>query len=202
MPRITAWNPESAPHSSSAPTTIGPRAIYIRPSCSIFLSALSSFANIIVWSSMCKLTIQKICKYLFKELSMPLHIVGQDSCDRINVIGWNNKVTTMKIKDMHKDIFLKTLSKGLFYKFNGKFTKDNTIIINNSPVKHILNDFKNVLLPISWSHDKWCYESLEVRNLFHKMRYDRDFVNVHEQFHQEGNCCIVTLSKLHSPTTK
>ena len=65
----------------------------------------------------------------------------------------NNKVTTMKIKGTHKDIFLKTVSKGLFCRFNGKFTKKNTIIIDDSPVKHILNAPENVLLPVSWLHD-------------------------------------------------
>ena len=84
---------------------------------------------------------------------MPLHILGQDSCDRINVMGRNNRVTTMNVKDTHKDIFLKMLSKGLFRRFNGKFTKNNTIIIDNSPVKHNLNDFENVLILVSWSHN-------------------------------------------------
>ena len=46
----------------------------------------------------------------------------------------------MKVKGTYKDIFLKTLSKGLFAKFNGKFIKKNTIIIDDSPVKHILNN--------------------------------------------------------------
>ena len=59
----------------------------------------------------------------------------------------------MKVKGTHKDIFLKTLSKGLFTKFNGKFRKNNMIIIDDSPVKHILNHSENVLLPVSWSHD-------------------------------------------------
>ena len=31
--------------------------------------------------------------------------------------------------------------------------KENTLVINNSPVKHILNDSENVLLPVSWLHD-------------------------------------------------
>ena len=84
---------------------------------------------------------------------MPLHILGQDSCDRIYVMGRNNRVTTMKVKGTHKGIFLKTLSKGLFAKFNGKFRKKNMIIIDNSPVKHILNDSENVLFPVSWSFD-------------------------------------------------
>ena len=47
---------------------------------------------------------------------------------------------------------MKTLSKGLFDRFNGKFTKENTIIIDDSPVKHFHNDFKNVLLLVSWLH--------------------------------------------------
>ena len=59
----------------------------------------------------------------------------------------------MKVKGTHKDIFLKTLSKGLFTKFNGKFRKNNTIIIDDSPMKYILNDSENVLFPVSWSHD-------------------------------------------------
>ena len=32
---------------------------------------------------------------------------------------------------------------------NGKFTKENTIIIDDSPVKHILNVLENVLLLVS-----------------------------------------------------
>ena len=59
----------------------------------------------------------------------------------------------MKIKGTHKDIFLKTLSKDLFAKFNRKFKKKNTIIIDDSPVKHILNDSENVLFPVLWSSD-------------------------------------------------
>ena len=153
LPRIAAWNLESAPHSSLVPARIGPKAVYVRPSCSTFLSALSGFADITVWSSMCELTIQKVCEYLFKGLPMPLHILGQDSCDRINIMGRNNRVTTMKVKGTHKDIFLKTLSKSLFSRFNGKFMEENTVIIDDNPVKHILNAPENVLLPVSWSHD-------------------------------------------------
>ena len=59
----------------------------------------------------------------------------------------------MKVKGTHKDIFLKTLSKDLFTKFNGKFRKNNMIIIDDSPVKHILNNSKNVLFSESWLYD-------------------------------------------------
>ena len=153
LPKIHSWNPKSNPHSSSVLAKIGPKVVYIRPSCSRFLSALSDFADIIVWSSMREPMTHQICEYLFRGLAMPLHILGQDSCDRINVMGRNNRVTTMKVKGTHKDIFLKMLSKRLFGRFGGKFTKENTLVIDDSPVKHILNDSENVLLPVSWLHD-------------------------------------------------
>ena len=60
----------------------------------------------------------------------------------------------MKVKGTHKDIFLKTLRKGLFTKFTRKFRKKNTIIIDDSLVKHILNNSENVLFSVSWSSDR------------------------------------------------
>ena len=86
LPKIHLWNPESNPHSSFVPAKIGPKVVYVCPSCSRFLSALSDFADIIVWSSMREPTTRQICEYLFRGLAMPLHILGQDSCDWINVI--------------------------------------------------------------------------------------------------------------------
>ena len=151
LPKIQAWNLESNPHSSSILAKIGPKAVYVHPSCSTFLRAVSDFADITIWSSMREPTTRQICEYLFKGLRMPLHILGQDSCDRIYVMERNNRVTTIKVKGIYKDIFLKTLGKGLFTKFNGKFRKKNTIIIDDSPVKHILNDSENVLFLVSWS---------------------------------------------------
>ena len=61
----------------------------------------------------------------------------------------NKKITTIKVKEIQKDIFLKMLSKDLFITFNGIFTKENTIIVNDSLVKHTLNDLENVLLLVS-----------------------------------------------------
>ena len=148
LSKIQSWNPESNLHSSK----IGPKAVYVRPLCSTFLRAVSDFADITIWSSMRKLTTRQICEYLFRKLYMPLHILGQDSCDRIYIMGRNNRVTNMKVNGTYKD-FLKTVSKSLFMKFNGKFRKNNKIIINNSPVKHILNKSQNVLFPVLWLHD-------------------------------------------------
>ena len=68
-------------------------------------------------------------------------------------MGRNNIVITVKVKGTHKDIFLETLSKGVFTKFHHKFMKNNIIIINNSPVKHILNNLENVLFLVLSLYD-------------------------------------------------
>ena len=65
------------------------------------------------------------------------HKLGQNSCNHIYIIGKNNTTTTMKVKDIHKDNFLKALSKILFSKFNAHFTKENTIIIDHSALRHM-----------------------------------------------------------------
>ena len=98
LSKIQTWNPESNPHSSSVPAKIGPKAVYIHPLCSTFLRVVSDFTDITIWSSMHESTTRQICEYLFRGLRMPLHILGQDSCDRIYTMGRNNKVTTMKVK--------------------------------------------------------------------------------------------------------
>jgi len=56
----------------------------------------------------------------------------------------NYKITTIKVPNMDKDIFLKVLSKGIFKKFDGKFIEENTIIFDDNLVEHIFNKLKNV----------------------------------------------------------
>jgi hypothetical protein len=55
------------------------------------------------------------------------------------------------VKGTDKDVFLKTLSVGLFPKYLDFFTPDNTIIVDDSAYKHVLNNPENVLLANSWS---------------------------------------------------
>lgn len=152
-PRITVWNRESDPYSSSVPTMIGLKAVYVRPHCEEFLSSLNEFADISVWNSMKVSTTQQICKYLFRRLSFPRNVLGQEQCEKIKVKAPNGRVTFLKVKGTQKDVFLKTLSKHLFPSFGGHYSGFNTLVVDDSPLKHILNNPGNVILPDSWSND-------------------------------------------------
>lgn len=139
-------------HSATLPTEVGPKLVRVRPGCSDFLTKLSSFATITIWSSMMASTTSKICEYLFRpSATYPIRVLGQEDCDRVPLSRINNRIVYMKEPGTQKDIFLKTLSKHLFSRLGGEYTPDNTIVIDDSPIKHMLNMPENVLLLRTWS---------------------------------------------------
>ena len=57
----------------------------------------------------------------------------------------------MKVKGTKKELFLKTIQKHLFSSFGRRYFAKNTIVVDDSPVKHVLNLFDNVILSLSWT---------------------------------------------------
>ena len=140
-------------HSATMPTEVGKKFVWVQPGCSDFLSELSTFATITVWNSMLKLTTRDICSYLFgQSLVNPRRILGQEDCDRVPLRKVGNRMFYMKEVGTQKDIFLKTLSNHLFNSFDGRYTPANTLVIDDSPIKHMLNLSENVLLFSTWSY--------------------------------------------------
>ena len=140
-------------HSATMPTEVGKKFVWVRPGCSDFLSDLSTFATITVWSSMLKSTTRDICSYLFGPSQVnALRILGQEDCDRVPLRKVGNRMFYMKEVGTQKDIFLKTLSNHLFNSFDGRYTPANTLVTDDSPIKHMLNLSENVLLLPTWSY--------------------------------------------------
>jgi hypothetical protein len=81
----------------------------------------------------------------------PINILGQESCDHIKVQDGRGKVLYMKVKGTKKELFLKTIQKYLFSGFGGRYSIENTIVVDDNPVKHILNPSENVILLESWT---------------------------------------------------
>ena len=91
-----------------------------------------------------------VTRYLFSNIASPRVVMGQENCTRIVTGRVNNRPVFLKVKGTDKDIFLKTLSQELFSKHGDSFSKDNTIIVDDSPYKHVENDPRNVLLSYTW----------------------------------------------------
>jgi hypothetical protein len=48
-------------------------------------------------------------------------------------------------------MFLKVIRKTLFFGFNGRYVEDNTVVVDDSPSKHMLNPSESVILPETWT---------------------------------------------------
>ena len=145
------FNHASEPHSATVAAIVGPKAVYVRPYCSEFLKELEKIAHISVWSSMKKSTVVEICGYLFREGSLPFLVLGQDSCKTVRCRDTSGRLTSYKEPGSNKDLFLKNLDV-LYSGTKGRFSCDNTIVVDDSPRKHIMNKPENVILPDSWSN--------------------------------------------------
>ena len=94
-----------------------------------------------------------ICSYLFGPSLVNLHrILGQEDCDRVPLRKVGYKMFYMKEVGTQKDIFLKTLSNHLFNSSDSRYTPANTLVIDGSPIKHMLNLMENILLPPTLSY--------------------------------------------------
>ena len=58
-------------------------------------------------------------------------------------------MTTFKELGTHKNLFLKNLNT-LFNAYYGKFSPNNTIVVDDNPIKHIMNKSENVVLSGTW----------------------------------------------------
>lgn len=90
-----------------------------------------------------------VYKHLFMGNEMPFLVLAQDSCTKLKCRDASGKISYYKEAGTSKELFLKDLST-LFKGSRGNFTPENTIVVDDSPNKHILNNPENVILPDSW----------------------------------------------------
>ena len=89
--------------------------------------------------------IEGVVNYLFPKGKLPCLVLAQDSCTTLRCQDSSRRLITYMVPKMQKELFLKNLDT-LFYGYRGIFNAGNTIIVDNSPLKHIMNRPENVLL--------------------------------------------------------
>ena len=127
------------------------KAVYVCPNCLNFLEELGKIASISVWSLMKISNVKSVINYLFPKGKLPCLVLSQDSCTTLRCQDSSRRLTTFMVPRTQKELFLKNLDT-LFYGYRGIFNSGNTIIVDDSPLKHIMNRPENVLLPNPWSH--------------------------------------------------
>ena len=145
------YNNSSTPHSATIGAIVGMKVVYVRSNCLNFLEELGKIVAISVWSSMKISNVKSIVNYLFPKGKLPCLVLAQDSCTTLRCQDSSGRLTTFMVPKTQKELFLKNLDT-LFCGYRGIFNSSNTIIVDDSPLKHIMNRPKNVLLPNPWSN--------------------------------------------------
>ena len=174
---IKQFNHALEPHSATVAAVVRPKVVFVCPHCSEFLRELEKIAHISVWSSMKKSTVVDICGYLFWEGSMPSLILGQDSYKTVRCRDTVGRHSSYKELGTSKDLFLKNLDV-LFGGTEGNFACDNTIVVDDSLCKHIMNKPENIILADSWSNrgngEKDTFLLAVLLLWFHQLHVSRD----------------------------
>ena len=82
--------------------------------------------------------VEGVVNYLFPKGKLPCLVLVQDSCTRIRCRDSSGQLTTFMVPGTQKELFLKNLDT-LFCGYRGIFNSGNTIIVDDTPLKHIMN---------------------------------------------------------------
>ena len=127
------------------------KVVYVRPNCLNFLEELGKIASISVWSSMKTWNVEGVVNYLFPKGKLPCLVLAHDSCTTVRCRDSSRRLTTFMVPRMQKELFLKNLNT-LYCGYREIFNSGNTIIVDDNPLKHIMNRPENVLLSNPWSN--------------------------------------------------
>ena len=133
--------------SHETPTIVGGKAVYAQQNLREFLRQLSNIAvRIVVWTSMVRSNADLVASYLFTGNSKPYRILAQDHCKMI--LFPPGRLS----RPGQLGIFMKVLSEHLFYG-GSPFTKENTLLIDDSREKSVCNKSGNAIFLKPWTHE-------------------------------------------------
>jgi len=111
-----------------------------------------------------RLNVLSIAEHLFHGIEPPLYGLEQEQCNILKCRNKHDKIVNYKVKGTDKDLFLKPLDK-LFGLENLIFSLENKIIVD-SPVKHITNFSRSVLLVETWLYQEdWATNKTLINDL-------------------------------------
>ena len=133
--------------SHETPTIVEGKAVYTRQNLREFLRQLSNIAvKIVVWTSMVRSNADLVASYLFTGNSKPYRILAQDQCKMI--LFPHRRLS----RPAQAGIFMKVLSEQLFHE-SSPFTKENTLLIDDSREKSVCNESGNTIFLKPWTHE-------------------------------------------------
>ena len=153
-------HPDERNYDGELDTLINRKVIRARLDLRDFLHEVLDFAHILVWSSMVMKNTEPIIDFLFHDLPSPCLILGQETYDEL-LDEKGLPVPKFGSRGGGQQ-FLKVLKSRLWRgvppleEVPHKWwpTPENTLLINDNPIKSVLNPPGNVIFPNPWTDDR------------------------------------------------
>ena len=141
-------------------TLINRKAVRPHPGVRDFLREVLDLFHVIVWSSMIMANTEAIVDFLFRGLPRPCLVLGQEACDEL-VDEKGFPVPKFGGRGGGQQ-FLKVLRSRLWRGIpilegvpHGHWpTPENTLLVDDSPTKSVLNPPGTVVFPDTWTGDR------------------------------------------------
>lgn len=134
------------------PTIVAAKAVYVRPYVREFLRVVNDITEkTVIWSSMMKSNSEHVAQFLFAGGRWPYDVLSQEQCSKIET----SHRRFLRYPHSDKNVFLKVLEEQFFSNPNGctSFTRDNTLLIDDSPEKSLCNENGNAIFLDSWTRE-------------------------------------------------
>ncbi|GAB4828666.1 hypothetical protein Ancab_018332 [Ancistrocladus abbreviatus] len=136
------------PKGYQADTKIAGRAIFKRPSCSDFLNFCFEQFDVGVWSSRSKRIVDRVVHYLMGDMKQKLIFCWDLShCTKSNFRTLENRHKALVFKELRK--IWEKYDPDLPWE-NGDYNESNTLLLDDSPYKALLNPPHTAIFPYSY----------------------------------------------------
>jgi len=153
-------HPDEMAYDGELDTLINRKAVRARPGVRDFLREMLGLFYVVVWSSMIMDNTESIVDFLFRELPRPCLVLGQEACD--DLVDQKGLPVPKFGGRGGGQQFLKVLATRLWRGVpplegvpHGHWpTSENTLLVDDSPTKSVLNPPGTVIFPDTWSGDR------------------------------------------------
>ena len=156
VPTASYRSPKEMDYDGDYDTLINRKAVRARPGLRAFLREVLDLAHVVVWSSMVSDNTEPIVRFLFSSLPGPCLVLGQEDCDEL----FDDKGALVpKFGGKGGQQFLKILNSKLWVgipllegvPYGWWPTAENTLLVDNSPTKSVLNPPGSAIFPDTWT---------------------------------------------------
>ena len=160
VPTCPFRHPNERDYDGELNTLINRKVVRARLGVRDFLREVLDLAHVIVWSSMVMENTEPIVHFLFRDLPSPCLILGQEECDELldekglPVPKFGGRGGGQQFLKVLRSRLWRGIPRLQGVPHGWWPTPENTILIDDSPTKSVLNPPGKVIFPDTWTGDK------------------------------------------------